>query len=1179
MANISKEQFLDNIHSIINEGMNMDLDMEIDNSKKFNIHHYVTSLLEDGQRNPKLMTYLNNYHQFLNNNQDVKEFMVFEQFGQGLSQFAVNNKDVKRVINQMNETLDNYGHELEAYMLIEQIEDLASRDMVRNAYDNYILNEDEAARDILVDAIDMVAQEGDVIAPKLTLVITADAVNRLPKIEYGTPESKFNMIQQKIRDDRARRKMEQIQEQVDAYARKVFDEAEAEKEAARAALTFESIINNNGIDLKESIKTIANSEARSNKKLMETLNQYAGALNQGLYEERLYEGFVQNISKYNYLNPVATEIKRINEAVNQHPTSVTVTKILEEMSTTNSYYIIPLIEEDAVRFVKEPNDTNRMQLRNALCSFAGDPYCNAMLEAIESADLVGSKNTLEEKAMSIKDQAKVIRENANISAIYSPVQYIKENECVFNANGQYYVKKGNTLATLPDEYLPELSESFIALCQLVNDPRVVINENSIVLVGGDKVATIYEGYVDINGNRETTDTLRNLNEMAMKYEYFDNNFFIMASCLHENFDNIAKINFGKHIALNEDANVNIDMFRLGNNIFINTVNENIDKSTFYHNVNPIQCRNIINKHMGINVASLFEDLMPSQDKILMKLNETKNEYEASIEKYENMLDKLKKAKEECVSEDNESKLDDAIASAEKKVEDLKSEYKDWQAEVDKTVNAPDEDAEDVEDTENAEDGTEEEKSNEPIDAEDVEDAKAELSQPLSSESAAEGDGDLSDDEFNTYLDGDDAPLEGGTEVPEGSDEMDSTEVNMVHHALDGDGSENEEPDVDTMDEPMSEEPVEGGEDEDPFVEVGAEEAAPVEDIPAEAVEAPIEDEIEGEGEIDEPIDFDDDEETAQVSVPDGYKIADITFDQNLKTGELFKTGNVTVVCPMIAEDGKMFVQSDVYHFYIDETTHLPIVDAANIPVALYNAIVSSIQEAPEFAKADSEGHAAEAETEPVNTEEYMSAEDVDAASDELESGDEDKYFNFDDDEDELTISAKPEEASEAKPVEEPAAEAEPSEDGQISVKDIFDLGDEGDNTEIEIPEPAADNDAASEDVIIPSYEEDGTEIELPAPSADGSEVPEISADEVSDEDILNFDDEDEKPSDSEDVEDPKAGKDFPDYDEVEVEESLEAASEAINAAKEKLALKESKVVENRKKLVKLSAILKGGKLV
>ena len=146
--------------------------------------------------------------------------------------------------------------------------------------------------------------------------------------------------------------------------------------------------------------------------------------------------------------------------------------------------------------------------------------------------------------MSIKDRARLIKEHANVSNVYSPVQYIKENECVFNVNGQFYVKKGNTLAKLSEEYVPQLSEKFISLCQLVNDPRVIMNEDHITLVGNNKIANIYESYIDINGNKESIESVRNLSEMQLKYD-FDNNFFIMTSCLAENFDNIANVNFAK----------------------------------------------------------------------------------------------------------------------------------------------------------------------------------------------------------------------------------------------------------------------------------------------------------------------------------------------------------------------------------------------------------------------------------------------------------------------------------------------------------------------------------------------------------------------------------------------------------------------------------------------------------
>lgn len=1089
MAKITKDEFLNNIHDIINEGMNINYDEKVDNTKKFNIHHYVISLLEDGQRNPKLMTYLNNYHQYLNNN-DVKEFMVFEQFGQGLAQFATNNKDVKRVINQMNETIDNYGHELEAYMIIEQIQNLASQDLVREAYDNYLESEDENSRDILIDAIDMVEAEGDPAAHKLTIIITADAENRLPKIEIGTSESKFNMIQQKIRDDKARKRMEEIQAQVDAYAKQVFDENEAAQEAARAELSFESIINNNGINLRESIKNIYSSEARSNKKLMETLNQYAGALNQGLYEERLYESFIQNLSKYNYLLPVEKELARINETASKNMASIEITKLLEEMSTTTSYYIIPLIEEDAVRYVKNPNDINRVQLRNALCSFAADPYCKLMLEAIErNSYLLNGADTIEDKSLLIADKIKLVRENANISAIYSPVQYIRENECVFNANGQFYVKKGNSLAKLSNEYLNQLSETFVSLCQLINDPRVIINEDSIVLVSNDKIATIFEGYVDINGNRETTDTLRNLNEMCIKYD-FDTNFFIMTSCLHENFDNIAKINFGKHISLNENSGINIDMFRLGNNIFINAVNEDVNKSTFYHNVNPLQCRNIINNHMGINVASMFEDLIPSQEKIMLKLNETKNEYEASIEKYESTIEKLEKAQSESLDAANQKKLNDAIESAKKKVDELKKEYKDWQKQVEKTTTANDDD-----DDEN----TDAQPTNEPLKDSEVDDAKPDLLEPLTTgEEGAdvnEEDPVISDDEFESFFDDreleDDDPevepdVEGeetelGTEnTPEEVEpdtEGEETELTVEPDTEGTEGTE-VEPDMENM--PVEVEPVEDNEFEE--INLEGDDELPVELNTDNDNDQIVEPETEGEPTEEETFDITELDNMSNAT-PEGYTISNVLFDHNLKTNELFKSGTVTVTVPMVNAQGKVYANTETYNFYLDEESNEPILDSDELPLALYNAIIATIKENEIYDIAISNGQSA---IHNVKDNLYYDAKDVKAASEilddeidipvETEETPEDEVFNIEEDPEEgtLTISSK-----EDTPVEvEDNGSAVSPED--LTLDDIFANMEDDENPE----------EGETEEIIIPTYKsEDGkTDIELPAPSADGTAI-------------------------------------------------------------------------------------------
>lgn len=982
------------------------------------------------------MTYLNNYFRVLENKQ-AKEFTLFEQFGNGLTNFASGNLEVKKIINEMNETASNYGNELEAFMLIEQIQDPAAQEAVRDAYNNYLNCEDEKSCNLLIDAVDLVNQQQDPVGPQLTIIITNDSSSRLPKINYedDLTISKFEEIQQKIRDEKNKKRLESIKDEVMNYANQVFDEAKAEEEAEKASCTFENIVNNNGIKLAESIKNIASSDARSNKRLMETLDQYAGALTQGLYEERLFEGFVQNLSKYNYLLPVEKEIKRLNEVAKENANGILITKILEEMSVSpTSYWLMHIIEEDAARYVKYPNDMNKTQFKNVLVQYASDPYCNALIEAL-SKDNCALVETLDEKSLAVKDKIKLIREDANVSSIYSPVQYIKENECVFNANGQFYVKKGNTLAKLNPEYINQLREDFIALAQLVNDPHVKINEDSITLVGNDKVATIYEGYVDINGCRETTDTLRDLNEMCMKYD-FDTNFFIMASCLHENYNKIAKVDFAKHISLNANEGINLDMFRLGNNIFINTVNEDIDKSTFYHNVNPLQCRNIINRHMGINVASLFEDLIPSQEKILLKLNETKEEYEASIEKYENMISRLKKAKDECVSVDNEEKLDTAIESAETKLDELKKEYKQWQKDVKDNTDKVDDD-----EKENQDDNTEVEEPNKPIDAKEVDDVKDELAQPLDNDETSvedEEDPTITDDEFDSYLNGDEdgeesafveEPESQETSSEEGEDEMQLNTANTEEEPVEEPTTETEPNDElngfaeVNIDEPTAEEPVEEPTtDECPEGECQTEpEVEPTEGIGEPANEEPVEDEL----------------------TTEGYKIANISFDRNVKTGEIFRTGTVIVVCPKVDASGRMYVDSNTYKFYINDETNLPVVDAADVPVALYNAITAAIIDEEGYENAISAGVSANDTVEqPENF--FLPADEVSTVSDELEKNDDDDFFEYNDDEDSFTITPKEDETSE------------------------------------------------TSDVIIPTYKsEDGkTDIELPAPQADGTAIPE-----------------------------------------------------------------------------------------
>lgn len=824
MGKLNKNELLEGVRNIIQESFNRDTE-NFDGTTKFNIHRYVNGLIEEGHKNPELMSYLVNYNNALANG--AQDFMLFEQFGQGLAKYAKGNKSIKTVIEQMNNTLATDGANLVGYQLIEQIENPLTKDNIKYLYNQYVANKCQETKDNLVEALSSLVEDGDPVATKLNILLTEESSMSANFIHADyVNESEVKNFEKKLQEQRDKKTMDQIFSKVQRYIDEKLDEDEKARLTEKDDFCLNAIANNQGINLSEHINNIRHSDASSNQRLMEVINLYSNAINQGAYEERLYETFLQNVSKFNYLLPVSKAMKSITEKVDSKREEITLTKILEEMKDDHSSFIyVDLIQEDVARYVKEPNAINRVQLRNALMPYASDPYINEMFNVIYS-DNSRRANELTEKALNIKDQINIIRENASVSNIYTPVQYVKENEAIFNVNGQFYVKKGNNIAVLEDKLVDQLDERFVELCRLVNDPHVEINEDYIILHSNDKYATIFEGYVDIYGHKESKETLRNLREMCMKYDDYDTNFYIMCSCLLENFNNIAKIDWAKHVTLNENNNINADLFKLDQNIFIATHNDAIGQHTFYRNVNPIFCKNKLNEHMGINVSSLFSDLLPSQDKIILKLNETKNQYEDSIEKYEDMIEKLNKALETS-SDENKEKLEKAIADAEEKLDDIKAEYKEWQKQVDDVTG--EDNSDDKDDDETTDDDTvTKENPNEPMSDEEVDASKDELSQPLSGEDGdseatdnfddEESDEGITDDEFAKFL---------GSDSDDDEDSEGTGFDNAAANAIDADNdSDDDETDFEYSDDDYDSDDVFGSyedsdddSDEEAFKEV------------------------------------------------------------------------------------------------------------------------------------------------------------------------------------------------------------------------------------------------------------------------------------------------------------------------------------------------------------------------
>lgn len=972
---INRAKILKGVDNIINESMGFS-NGKTNTTNIFNLNKNISYLLESCKNNKDLVQMLVDYKGRLAENNQV---LLLEDFIQSLNEFKSNSK-VEKVRNSLIEAMNENRQILQMAYLYESLEDKGVKNLLKESYSNWLLDQD-IYKPQLNMVLESVSNVGNQIIDKMYSILNNGT--SLSDKDYKLFESSYTEF-----DNGKNIDVESLRENIHKFVNEALDDAEKDKTENECdgnnnecgdnkekdsdnkdvdkedwnavndsdKYTLDDIANKNGINLMESI--IRLKKKTSNQKLHNILDEYYNALANNAYEERLYETFYSNLSNYSYLLPVETEMSALNKRINAVKQDIDLTKLLEMMQATSSYYIVPLIEHQVVDYIKNKTPNKRQALIFGLRPYAHDPYVKQILECVILDDSKEA-NVMGESVLSKADRKKLILENASVVTMYSPIQYVKENESVFNLGGIFYEKKGNFISRLDNTQISKLDEGFVELCQLVNDPRVHIHDNNTITIdNASKNCIISEGSVNINGNIETSKTLRNLHEMYNKYNDYDTEFYIMTTCLFEHFNDIAKVDFVKRVVLNEDNSYSLDLFNVNSNLFISTHNDVSHSHIFYRNVNPIQCKNIINEHMGLNVSSLFEDMLPNQKAILEALKETKETYEEKIEQLRNLKDELQEKADECEDEKDKKKLEDAIKDCEKDIEEAEKEFKDWQEESDKAINGDKKDADTGKDDSEESDDSDDvqvEKGDEPKDDVSDEDIN-DYSQSLSGDTTPAD--DTLDDIFpDEELGSDEISDENIPDVPDYNKEDISPKDFDTEDGLPNlDAADEEYPEDDVNDEFAPEDK------EDINNDFSDEDFANPEDLPEIEGDEEFDDSDEGfenrfNAHADELMDnFDEDKEddidtesdSVQVNVDtDESKVTGIYFDENVKTGTILKSGTISIAEPMVGADGNKYVATKNIKFYIDDNNRA-ILNNEDISAELYNKALEAIENNPKF---------------------------------------------------------------------------------------------------------------------------------------------------------------------------------------------------------------------------------------
>lgn len=436
------------------------------------------------------------------------------------------------------------------------------------------------------------------------------------------------------------------------------------------------------INLDATIKNILKNS--TNESLKVYCEQYMTALNSGKAEETLYESFISGLSKWNYLSAVDTEMSALTNRIDKYQQDIDLKKILKLMEGTGSYYIVPLIEGVVADYMANKSMSNKAVLKQRLQAFEYDPFVRDILNVVILDQSL--PNTVY-----LGDSVEKLNNYVHTEKVFSPVQYVKENECIFNVKGTYYNRKGNNITKLSKQSIANLDESFKTLCNLVNHPAIKIDElaNTISIYEGKDSAKISETSIILNGEEKTTDEIEKIAEMSHLMNEHKEGFYLAIKMINENFNKIAYIDFVKRVSMNESNGKSADVFRVKNNLFVTTSDAALGTSTFYRNANPIQCRNYINEHMGINVSPLFQDILPNQKAILEGIEDTKKSYENYLGELTNQKAEFERMKD---TSDDVEEIDSAIKAIDDEIDEVKKKYDEFQKDSEKFVSGDTDDA-------------------------------------------------------------------------------------------------------------------------------------------------------------------------------------------------------------------------------------------------------------------------------------------------------------------------------------------------------------------------------------------------------------------------------------------------------------------------------------------------------
>lgn len=368
------------------------------------------------------------------------------------------------------------------------------------------------------------------------------------------------------------------------------------------------------------------------------LEKFEGLLvSKNIPEAFLIEGFIQELQSFSWEDSASAVLENVIHIFENRRREIEVIKTYESIKNTPGRDLF----SDATSTMKnwlisEKRSTD--SLLHGLKRFGFNPMVRNLVSFL----------SVYENKVSNKFYVGADNSVCEVSNIYSPL-LVTESGVIFFSSGKYF-KIDESTQSISECQMEEVPTDFQAKAVMVDDRDINIDNNKITLaIGKNKVEIVFE-----NKNKTIYYDGKKINESDLPLAVSvstgtllegANSRINRAIFVAKASEEIVDIDFGKKIKSKVYEGVEASIYKLGNKIYVQTVNPAMRLNKIYES-NATQAVNIIKEFIKFDISESLTEFLNGEEAFLSVMKNDKKEIVKNIEILEGEIRKIENVKQQ-----------------------------------------------------------------------------------------------------------------------------------------------------------------------------------------------------------------------------------------------------------------------------------------------------------------------------------------------------------------------------------------------------------------------------------------------------------------------------------------------------------------------------------------------------